>query len=203
VTESAAGWFSEFVTGAQSASPYELVAVALGLAYIVLAIRQHRACWIAGGASTAIYIVVFLKHGLLLQAALQVAYVALSIYGWIAWRAGGDLPARPQAWPLSKHLLAVLAVLLVTAASTPLLAQYTNAPAPFADSLGTWASVVATWLLARRYLETWFWWMVIDSGLATLFASQGLAFTAGLYLAYAVLAIAGWRTWRGSLSAAA
>jgi len=203
VTESAAGWFSEFVTGAQSASPYELVAVALGLAYIVLAIRQHRACWIAGGASTAIYIVVFLKHGLLLQAALQVAYVALSIYGWIAWRAGGDLPARPQAWPLSKHLLAVLAVLLVTAASTPLLAQYTNAPAPFADSLGTWASVVATWLLARRYLETWFWWMVIDSGLATLFASQGLAFTAGLYLAYAVLAIAGWRAWRRSLAAAA
>ena len=203
MTESAAGWFSEFVTGAQSASPYELVAVALGLAYIVLAIRQHRACWIAGGASTAIYIVVFLKHGLLLQAALQVAYVALSIYGWIAWRAGGDLPARPQAWPLSKHLLAVLAVLLVTAASTPLLAQYTNAPAPFADSLGTWASVVATWLLARRYLETWFWWMVIDSGLATLFASQGLAFTAGLYLAYAVLAIAGWRAWRRSLAAAA
>ena len=203
MTESAAGWLAEFVAGAQSASPYELVAVALGLAYIVLAIRQHRACWIAGGASTAIYIVVFLKHGLLLQAALQVAYVALSIYGWMAWRAGGDLPARPQAWPLSKHLLAVLAVLLVTAASTPLLAQYTNAPAPFADSLGTWASVVATWLLARRYLETWFWWMVIDSGLATLFASQGLAFTAGLYLAYAVLAIAGWRTWRGSLSAAA
>jgi len=203
VAESAAGWFSEFVTGAQSASPYELAAVALGLAYIVLAIRQHRACWIAGGASPAIYIIVFLKAGLLLQAALQVAYVALSVYGWMAWRAGGDLPARPQAWPLSKHLLAVLAVLLATAASTPLLAQYTDAPAPLADSLGTWASVVATWLLARRYLETWFWWMVIDSGLATLFASQGLIFTAGLYLAYAVLAIAGWRAWRRSLAAAA
>ncbi len=194
---------AEFVAGAQSASPYELIAVVLGLAYIVLAIRQHRACWIAGGASTAIYIVVFLEAGLLLQAALQVAYVALSVYGWIAWRAGGDLPARPQAWPLSKHLLAVLAILLAAVVSTPLLAQYTDAPAPFADSLGTWASVVATWLLARRYLETWFWWMVIDSGLATLFASQGLAFTAGLYLAYAVLAIAGWRAWRGSLATTA
>jgi len=193
---------AEFVAGAQSASPYELIAVALGLAYIVLAIRQHRACWIAGGASTAIYIFVFLEAGLLLQSALQVAYVALSVYGWMTWRAGSDLPARPQAWPLSKHLLAVLAVLLATAASTPILAHYTDSPAPFADSLGTWASVAATWLLARRILANWLWWMVIDSGLAILFASQNLAFTAALYLAYAVLAIAGWRAWRGSRSAA-
>lgn len=193
---------AEFVAGAQSASPYELIAVALGLAYIVLAIRQHRACWIAGGASTAIYIFVFLEAGLLLQSALQVAYVALSVYGWMTWRAGSDLPARPQAWPLSKHLLAVLAVLLATAASTPILAHYTDSPAPFADSLGTWASIAATWLLARRILANWFWWIVIDSGLAILFASQNLAFTAALYLTYAVLAIAGWRAWRGSLSAA-
>jgi len=203
VTETVAAWLAAFVASAQSAGPSELLAVALGLAYIGLAIRQHRACWIAGGASTAIYIAVFLKAGLLLQAALQIAYVVLSIYGWLAWRADGDVPARPRSWPLSRHLLAVLAVGLATAASTPLLAYYADAPAPLADSLGTWASVVATWLLARRYLETWFWWMVIDSGLATLFACHGLAFTAGLYLAYAVLAIAGWRAWRRSLAPAA
>ena len=195
-------WLSAFITGAQSASLLELAGVALGLAYIVLAIRQHRACWIAGGISTAIYIAVFVKARLFLQAALQVVYVVMSVYGWFAWRSSGDAAARPQSWPLSKHLFAVLAVLLVTAASTPLLAHYTDSPAPFADSLGTWASVAATWLLARRILATWFWWMVIDSGLTALFASQGLAFTAGLYLAYAVLAIAGWHAWRRSLSAA-
>ncbi|MGH8135982.1 MAG: nicotinamide riboside transporter PnuC [Steroidobacteraceae bacterium] len=203
MAESAAAWLTAFIAGAQSAGPLELVAVALGLAYIVLAIRQHRACWIVGGASTAIYIAIFLKAGLPLQAALQVAYVALSVYGWLAWSAGGDLPAQPRSWPLSRHLLAILAVLAATAASTPLLAKYTDSPASFADSLGTWASVAATWLLARRVLATWFWWMLIDSGLAMLFASQGLVFTAGLYLAYALLAIAGWRAWRGSASAVA
>ena len=193
-------WLSAFVAGAQSAGPAELVAVALGLAYIVLAIRQHRGCWIAGGASTAIYIAVFLKAGLFLQAALQVVYVAMSVYGWLAWSAGGDAAARPRYWPLTKHVLTLLAVLVATALSTPFLAHYTDSPAPFADSLGTWASVAATWLLARRYLETWFWWMIIDTGLAALFASQGLAFTAGLYLAFAVLAIAGWRAWRRDLA---
>ena len=195
MAEFVAGWLSAFVAGAQSAGPAELIAVALGLAYIVLAIRQHRGCWIAGGASTAIYIAVFLKAGLFLQAALQVGYVVMSVYGWLAWSAGGDLAARPRSWPLSKHVLTLLAVLAATAASTPLLSQYTDSPAPFADSLGTWASIAATWLLARRYLETWFWWMIIDSGLATLFAGQGLVFTAGLYLAFALLAIAGWRSW--------
>ena len=193
-------WLSAFVAGAQSAGPAELVAVALGLAYIVLAIRQHRGCWIAGGASTAIYIAVFLKAGLFLQAALQVAYVVMSVYGWVAWRAGGELAARPRSWPLSKHGLTLFAVIVATTLSTPLLSLYTDSPAPLADSLGTWASVAATWLLARRYIETWFWWMIIDSGLATLFASQGLVFTAGLYLAFAVLAIAGWRAWRRDMA---
>ena len=196
MAESASRWLSAFIAGAQSASAAEIVAVALGLAYIVLAIRQHRGCWIAGGASTAIYIAVFLKAGLFLQAALQVAYVVMSVYGWLAWGAGGDGAARPRSWPLSKHAWTLLAVLAATAASTPLLAHYTDSPAPFADSLGTWASVAATWLLARRYLETWFWWMIIDCGLASLFAGQGLVFTAGLYLAFAMLAIAGWRAWR-------
>jgi nicotinamide mononucleotide transporter len=202
VAEAVSGWLSAFIAGAQSAGPAELVAVALGLVYIVLAIRQHRGCWIAGGASTAIYIAVFLKAGLFLQAALQVAYVVMSVYGWLAWGAGGGAAARPRSWPLSRHLLTLLAVLAATAASTPLLSHYTGSPAPFADSLGTWASVAATWLLARRYLETWFWWMIIDTGLAALFASQGLAFTAGLYLAFAVLAIAGWRAWRRDLTPA-
>lgn len=200
MAEAVSRWLSAFAAGAQSAGPAELVAVALGLAYIVLAIRQHRGCWIAGGASTAIYIAVFLKAGLFLQAALQVVYVVMSVYGWLAWSAGGDVSARPRSWPLSKHALTLLAVLVATALSTPLLSHYTDSPAPLADSLGTWASVAATWLLARRYLETWFWWMIIDSGLAALFASQGLAFTAGLYLAFAVLAIAGWRAWRRDLT---
>ncbi len=203
MAEAVSRWLSAFVAGAQAAGPAELVAVALGLAYIVLAIRQHRGCWIAGGASTAIYIAVFLKAGLFLQAALQVAYVVMSVYGWLAWSAAGDVAARPRSWPLSKHVLTLLTVLVATAASTPLLSHYTDSPAPFADSLGTWASIAATWLLARRYIETWFWWMIIDSGLATLFASQGLVFTAGLYLAFAVLAIAGWRAWRRDMTAPA
>lgn len=202
MTDTIAAWLAAFVAGAQSTGPAELAAVAFGLAYVAFAIRQHRWCWIAGGISTAIYIGVFMNAGLFLQAALQVVYVAMSVYGWIAWRAGNDGSAAPRSWPLPKHLLALVVVCVATAISTPLLAHYSDSPAPLADSLGTWASIAATWLLARRVLATWFWWMAIDSGLAVLFASQGLAFTSGLYLAFALLAIAGWRAWRRDLTPA-
>ncbi|MBX3703881.1 MAG: nicotinamide riboside transporter PnuC [Steroidobacteraceae bacterium] len=184
-------------------APIEAVAIAAGAAYVLLAIRQHRACWIAGGLSTALYVVVFMRAGLPLQAALQLLYVVLAIYGWFAWRPGGGAPPRPGRWPLRHHLLALAAVAAATAASTALFGQLALSSAPLADSLGTWASVVATWLLARRIVDTWIWWIAVDTGLAALFATQGLTGTAALYLAYAALAVAGWRSWRRAMTAAA
>ena len=178
----------------------EALAVACGVGYILLAIRQRRACWIAGGASTALYILVFLDAGLPLQAALQILYVILSVYGWLQWRPGSEVSLRPVSWPVSRHLLALAAVAAATAISTPLLSGFSLSSAPFADSLGTWASVAATWMLARRCVETWLWWIVIDLGLAALFASQGLTITAALYFAFAVLAVAGLRAWRRSMA---
>jgi nicotinamide mononucleotide transporter len=179
----------------------ELAAVAFGFAYILLAIREHRACWVAGGVGTAIYAVVFLDAALPLQAALQLLYVALSAYGWLSWGRTAPDARAARSWPIARHLAALAAVGAATAVSAPLAARYALAAAPVADSLGAWASVVATWLLARRIIDTWIWWMVIDAGLAALVAQQGLWPTAALYLAYACLAAAGWRSWQARRAA--
>lgn len=178
----------------------EAVAVAFGVAYVLLAIRQHRACWIAGGASSALYIVFFLGAGFPLQAGLQLLYVVLAIYGWLQWRPGADAAPRAVSWPLFRQALLLAGVAAATAISTPILAATRLSAAPLAESLGTWASVAATWMLARRHLESWLWWIVIDAGLAALFASQGLLPTAVLYLAFTALAVAGWRTWRRAMA---
>ena len=123
----------------------------------------------------------------------------MSVYGWFAWRGGDGQAPRPRSWHWPRHLLALAAVGAATAAGAPLLAAYAGSDAPVADALGTFASLVATWLLARRIIDTWYWWIVVDTGLAVLFASQGLRLTAVLYLAYALLAIAGWRSWRRTM----
>lgn len=182
-------------------APAELAAVALGFAYILLAIREHRACWVAGGASTAIYAVVFLQAGLPMQAALQVVYVAMSAWGYFAWRRDAAVAAPTRRWPPLRHALALAGVGIATAVSAPLAARHALAAAPVADSLGTWASLVATWMLARRVIDTWLWWIVIDTGLAALFFSRGLVATAALYLAFALLAVAGWYRWRQGAAA--
>lgn len=179
----------------------ELAAVALGVAYIVLAIRRRRACWIAGGLSTALYAVVFLQAALYLQSALQVAYVALSVYGWRQWSAAAGAGAvEPRRWPARRHAQAALAVLAATVVAAPPLAHFTDAAAPWADALGTFVSVAATWMMAQRIHEHWLWWIAIDLGLAWLFLSQDLVLTAALYAGFAVMAVAGFVSWRRALA---
>lgn len=204
MTDTAQSLLDAFIAGARATSITELLAVLFGLGYVVLAIRRRRACWIAGGIGTALYVLVFFEARLPLQAALQVIYVAMAVYGWRAWRpAEGGATIGPRQWSLWPQLLTAAAVLAATVVTAPLLARLTDAVAPVADALGTWASVAATWMLARRVLENWLWWIVIDTGLALLFCSQGLVFTAALYVAYAVLAVTGWRSWRAALGPAA
>jgi len=178
----------------------EAIAVALGAAYIVLAILQRRECWIAGGASTAIYVVVFARAGLPFQSALQVLYVAMAAYGWLQWRPGGTAPASPRSWPFVRHLVAIAGVGVVSIVSAIVASRLAPSAAPFADSIGAFASIVATWLVAKRYVESWLWWIVVDAGLAALFVSRGLHSTAALYAAFAALAFVGWRTWRAAMA---
>ena len=180
----------------------EALAVLLGFGYILLAIRQRRACWIAGGLSTALYVLVFLDARLYLQSALQVVYIAMAVYGWRAWgrddAAGGRLSVH--AWTGRRHAMAIAATVLATLVTAPALAAWSDSAAPWADALGTWASVAATWMMVRKVAANWIWWVVVDSWLAWLFASQGLLFTSALYVAFALLAVAGWLTWRRAVT---
>jgi nicotinamide mononucleotide transporter len=177
----------------------EPVAAAAGFLYVVLAIARRRECWIAGGLSSALYVWVLLDARLPMQAVLQLLYVVLAVYGWFAWSSSqGD--ARPRSWSLRAHGLAIVVVAAAALASAPLIARYGQSVAPLAESLGTWASVAATWMLARRCVESWLWWVVVDAGLAVLFAIQGLAWTAALYAAYTLLAAAGWHQWRRAMA---
>ncbi len=197
-------WLEGLKAGLGLSSSLELLAVLLGLAYVVLAIGQKRSCWIAGGASTALYIIVFLDAKLYLQSVLQVAYVVLAAYGWWAWRpagGGGSGNGKVIRWSLGHQLGIFAGVIALVAITAPLMLNFTDTASPWLDSLWTWASVAATWMMARRVLENWLWWIVIDIGLTLMFISQGLGPTAILYLVYAALAGMGWLTWRREMEA--
>ena len=177
-------------------SPLEAAAAILGIAYVVLMIGQHRACWIAGGISTAVYLFLFAHAGLYMQSLLQGYYVVIAVYGWWAWR-GGD-PARElkvarAGWRL--QLLGLVAVALASALTGAWLARETHSTEPYLDSLSTWASVVATWLAARKKIDNWVWWFFIDALIAHLCWRHELYAAMIPYILYLALVIIGWRSW--------
>jgi nicotinamide mononucleotide transporter len=184
--------------------PVEWTAVGLALAYLVLAVRQHIACWLFAASSSAIFLWLFARADLLMQSALQVFYIAMAAYGWYSWRGGLSAvqASRPVVrWPVRHHLVAIGGIVLLSAVSGWLSASETTAAVRYVDALTAWGSVFATWLVARKVLENWLYWIVLDSLAAGLYWSQGLIATALLFVLYAAIAVQGYRSWRSSISA--
>ena len=179
----------------------EACGAAFGLVYVILAVRESRWCWLYAFASTALYFGVFAQARLYMQAGLQLYFLAVAAYGWVAWK--GDKGNRPVVLGRQGTNVAALAGLWVLAeGSARLLAVETHSAAPLLDALSTWASVYATGLQARKYRENWLWWIVIDLLIAGLCLRQGLYLTTLLYGVFVGLAVLGWRSWRPIQAAA-
>lgn len=183
-------------------SPWEAIGAAFGLAYLLLAVRRNLLCWLCAFMSTAIYLVLFARAALYMQSLLQVFYLVMAVYGFIDWRKGktasGDVLIR--TWTLRQHLLAVGLVVAAAVINGWLLARGTDAAAPYIDSLVTWGSVVTTWMVARRVIENWLYWIVVDAIAAWLYFSQGLLVTTLLFVIYLGIVVRGYFAWRRELS---
>ena len=182
---------------AQTMSHWETTAVLLGVAYLVLAMRQSQWCWYAAFGSTAIFSWLFFDVSLVMESALNVYYLAMAVYGWLAWRNGAsDKPDLPvQRWTLNQHGLAIGSVVLISLISGWLLTNNTNAALPYLDSFTTWGAVLTTWMVTRKVLENWLYWVVIDAVAIYLYLDRGLYLTAVLMALYVVLAIGGYFLW--------
>ena len=181
-----------------ASSLWELSAMILALAYLLLAVRQIIWCWLAAFVSTLIYSGVFLQAQLYMDAALQVFYALMAIYGWSQWRHGGhaDSALRISKRPMRWHGITLAVIVLISLVSGFLLSRYTNAAFPYLDSFTTWASVIATWMVARKVLENWIYWIAIDSVSVYLYVHRGLYLTVILFILYVMIAVAGWQTWK-------
>lgn len=174
----------------------ELVSVGFAIVYLALAIPQSLWCWPAALISTAIWMLVSLNAKLYMDSALQIFYFAMGIYGWIQWRRGGSNHAGVAVhwWSLSAHAVAIAPILLVSAGAGLALSQ-TDAAFPYLDSLTTVAAIVATFMVARKVIENWFYWFVIDSIYIYLYTERGLFGYAVLYALYLVMIVFGFAAW--------
>lgn len=195
-------WLQTVVNAAFSMSPWEGAAVVFAIVYLLLAVRENVWCWFFAFVSTAIYTVLFRDVSLLMDSALNVYYMAMAVFGWYQWTHGGTgvgsephtLPIRSMTWRL--HILIIVSILLLSGASGYLLSEYSRAAWPYVDSFTTWASVITTYLVTRKYLQNWLYWILIDAVSVPLYIERGLGPTALLFVIYIIIAVIGYLNWR-------
>ncbi len=178
-----AGALDAVVAALAAIPPAEWVAVLLAFGYLLLAVRQNAWCWACAIASSAVFLVLFARGGLVMQAALQVFYISMGVYGWWAWRRGSsDGAGLPVSrWRAGRHAVTIAALLAASAVNGWIMARTQGGWVPYVDAFVAWASVVATWMVARKVLENWLYWIV-------------------LFVAYVLIAIKGYLAWRADAS---
>lgn len=188
---------SAFWQTVQFMPAWEGVAVVLGIIYLLLAMRESLWCWYAAFFSTAIFLVIFREVNLLMESALQVYYLGMAVYGWRQWRRGAEAgqPLEISSWRWRQHVVAIGITVLLSIVSAAALSRWTDAALPLLDSFTTWGSVLTTWMVARKVLENWLYWLVIDSVSIYLYLDRALYFTAALFAVYLVIVLFGYRQW--------
>ena len=183
---------------------HELLGPVVGVIYLWLEYRASIYLWIAGIVMPALYIFIYYDAGLYADFGRNIYYLLIALYGWLAWKTGfrlwgekldvGELPishAPKRVWPriAVAYIVAQLFIAWI-------LINYTDSTVPLADSFTTALSIVGMWMLARKYIEQWWVWCVVDVASSALYIYKELYFTAFLYAVYAIIAIFGYRKWK-------
>lgn len=184
----------------------EVLGTVLGILYILFSIKQNIFTWPSGLLSSLLYIIVFFQSGFYADMGLQFYYVFISIYGWYHWLKGetksnknekSKLPVKRLKNKLVLQL--IIAFILIYITILFILLKYTDSTVPFMDTLTTALSIVATWMLAKKYIEHWLIWIFVDIMSAGLYIYKNLWPTVLLFTIYTIMAVAGYREWKKSL----
>ena len=179
---------------------FEIVAAILAIAYLLLAMLQDIRCWVAWIISSLMYFFVMYSANLYMEALLQIFYIFIGLYGLYQWRFKADVKdaLKITTWSVKNHLIVISALVFLTSLSGYILTIYTAAASPFIDAFTTWGAIAASYLVAKKILENWFYWFVIDFVSVFLFISRELYPTALLFIVYLVLVVIGYSAWRKS-----
>jgi nicotinamide mononucleotide transporter len=181
----------------------ELLGAILGILYIFYSIRQNILTWPTGLLTSILYVIVFFQAKLYADMGLQVYYVFISLYGWYFWIKGKrpdnnkKVPVKITSKKLWLKLIVVAGTLYVLILF--ILLKYTDSDVPYMDSITTALSIIATWMLAKKYIEHWLIWIFIDAFSAGLYIYKGLWPTVILFFVYTVMAYLGYMEWKKDL----
>ena len=175
----------------------EITAVVFAIIYLLLAVKQDVRCWYAAIFSSFLYFFIMMSANLYMEAYLQIFYIIMAIYGWFQWNKISENKSKfiVRTWSIKQHLIVISSVISLAYISGSLLNIYTEAALPFIDALTTWGAIIATYMVAKKLLENWIYWFVIDSISVLLFMSRGLYLTSVLFFVYLIIIYFGYKSW--------
>lgn len=176
----------------------EIAAFATGAVCVYLVVRQHVANFAVGIANNVLFIWLFVGAGLYADAGLQVVYIGLAGLGWWWWLKGGDRGTGVVVHEPSARILVgcLVAVAVITATLQWVLLTWTDSSVAGWDALTTALSLVAQFMLSRKWIASWWFWIAADLVYIPLYAHKGLWLTAVLYVLFLGLCVAGLVQWR-------
>jgi nicotinamide mononucleotide transporter len=179
----------------------EIVAALFGVVSVYLSARENIWSWPTALVNVLLSVPVYFAARLYSDMGLQIVYALLSLYGWYEWLYGGANRTELAVSRTPRHLVPLLAAaaLVVALLLGTIAWRYTNASWPYLDASLTAVSLVAQWMMTRKYLENWALWIAVDVIYVPLLAYKGLYAFAALYLVFLGLAVAGHIEWRRSL----
>lgn len=175
----------------------EALAVLFAVTYLLLAVKQDVKCWFAAIISSTLYFFIMYKAGLYMEAWLQIFYIVMAFYGIQQWTVTNNNQSKfiVRSWRWNTHFWVIAIIIILAIITGLLLEKFTNAALPFLDGLTTWGAIITTYMVAKRLLENWIYWFVIDMISIYLFLSSGLFLTAILFCIYLVIIFFGYRSW--------
>ena len=177
----------------------EIIAAILGLVGIGLQIKQSHWYWLTSILMVLLYIYVFYQAKFYADMSFQIYYLIISIYGWYLWQTKRKTDeSRLTVNKLTKNSLSISIIVsaMLFGIIYLVLKHFTDSPIPIGDAFTTALSITATWLLAKKYIENWIFWIIVDAVSTALYIYKGLYPTAILFTVLTVLAFVGFFKWR-------
>ena len=180
----------------------DITTTALGLAYILLEYKASPWMWVVGFFMQSLGIVLYYQKGLYADCGMEFYYLAMTVYGLVVWTRHStkkaELPIRHMPRKTVIRWLGLVA--LIWLAIDLLLIHFTDSKVPVADAFTTALSIVGIWALARKYIEQWFVWIIVDIVTCALYFYKDIPFKACLYGLYVVIAVFGYFKWKKSIT---
>ena len=180
----------------------EILGVLTGLVYLYFSVKQIIWLWPFGILTSLFYIYVFFSAGFFADMSLQIYYFFISIYGWYHWlkgSSGNDKTLRVSSISGKEWLIYIIITIILTLLTGVILSHLRGSNLPYWDAFTTSASIVATWMLARKIIENWLWWILIDIVSLGMYLYKGLYPTVILFAVYIAMAFIGYMQWKKDL----